>query len=462
MMDSDHLFDLLIVGGGINGAGIARDASGRGLSVALSDKGDFAGATSWASSKLIHGGLRYLENMEFSLVRESLREREVMLRIAPHLTRPIRFVMPHVNGKGRAARPVWLIRLGLWFYDHLGGIRTVPGSEGVDLASSPFGEPLKPGFKDGFIYSDVQVDDARLTLANLQDAAQRGASIFPRTRLVSARRAGNLWLVKLQAESDEPFEISCRAIVNACGPWAGQVHRALGGRDKVDIQLVRGSHIIVPRLYAGDHAYTLQHDDGRIVFLIPFGSAHTMIGTTEVRMSDPDVLPQASPEEIEYLCHVVNGYLRKPISPADVVWHFAGVRPLLNDGQQTAARISREYRFIIDHPQAGDAPLLTIVGGKLTTYRRLAEKALAALASTFDRMGPSWTATATLPRRTIDAAAERGHHFGAGLYERDVRYFIEREWAHNADDILWRRTKKGLGMTLKQRSDFSEWLEFNR
>ncbi len=461
-MESDHVFDLLIIGGGINGAGIARDASGRGLSVALCDKGDFAGATSWASSKLIHGGLRYLENMEFSLVRESLREREIMLRIAPHLTRPIRFVMPHVSGKGRAARPAWLIRLGLWLYDHLGGVRTVPGCEGVDLPSSHFGAPLKSGFKRGFVYSDVQVDDARLTLVNIQDAFQRGASILPRTRLVSARRAEKLWRVKLKAEAGEDLEIRCRAIVNACGPWAGRVHQALGGRDKVDVQLVRGSHIIVPRLYEGGHAYTLQHDDGRIVFLIPFGDAHTMIGTTEVKMSDPDTTPEASAEEIDYLCRVVNVYLRKPVSPGDVVWHFAGVRPLLDDGQETAARISREYRFIVDRPEADDAPLLTIVGGKLTTYRRLAEKALATLASTFKNMGPSWTATATLPGRTIDVAADRGQHFGAGLYERDVRYFIEREWAHNADDILWRRTKEGLGMTTKQRNDFSAWLECNR
>lgn len=353
-MESDHVFNLLIIGGGINGAGIARDASGRGLSVALCDKGDFAGATSWASSKLIHGGLRYLENMEFSLVRESLREREIMLRIAPHLTRPIRFVMPHVSGKGRAARPAWLIRLGLWLYDHLGGVRTVPGCEGVDLPSSHFGAPLKSGFKRGFVYSDVQVDDARLTLVNIQDAFQRGASILPRTRLVSARREEKLWRVKLKAEAGEDLEIRCRAIVNACGPWAGRVHQALGGRATwmcnwcaAAISSCRAcTRVVTPT--------PCNMMTAESVFLIPFGDAHTMIGTTEVKMSDPDTTPEASAEEIDYLCHVVNVYLRKPVPPWDVVWHFAGVRPLLDDGQETAARISREYRFIVYRPEADD------------------------------------------------------------------------------------------------------------
>jgi glycerol-3-phosphate dehydrogenase len=455
-------FDLLIVGGGINGAGIARDAAGRGLSVALCDKGDFAGATSWASSKLIHGGLRYLENWEFSLVRESLKEREIMLRIAPHLTRSLRFVMPHVCSGAAASRPAWMIRTGLWLYDHIGGTRSVPASERVSLESGIYGAPLKSSFTDGFVYSDVQVDDARLTLANIQDAAARGAVILPRSRMESARRVNDYWVAAIESQDGTREEIRGRAIVNACGPWAGRMHERLGGGDRVEVQLVRGSHIVVPRIYAGDHAYTLQNDDGRIVFLIPFENGHTMIGTTEVKMADPDVAPKASADEIDYLCRSVNHYLRKPVSAADVVWHFAGIRPLLDDGEKSTTRVSREYRFVLDQPNAGDAPLLTIVGGKLTTYRRLAEKALVTLKPTFKNMAPAWTDKATLPGRSIDTAAAPGRDFGGGLCERDVRYFIDREWAYNADDILWRRTKGGLLMSAHQRDDFNQWLESNR
>lgn len=458
MLAENRVFDLLIAGGGINGAGIARDAAGRGLTVALCDKGDFSGATSWASSKLIHGGLRYLENYEFALVRESLKEREVMLRIAPHLTRPLRFVLPHVAGTG-SPRPAWLIRLGLWLYDHIGGTRSVPGSAGVALQSSPFGQPLKSEFRRGFLYSDVQVDDARLTLANLQDAEARGARILPRTRLQAAKRQDDHWVVTLQSNDGKIETLRCRAIVNACGPWAGRVREAIGGTGRTDLKLVRGSHIVVPRLYDGDHAYTLQNDDGRIVFLIPFHGSHTLIGTTEVAMTDPDQRPEASPEEIDYLCRAANRYLRTPIDAADVAWHFAGVRPLLDDGKETAAKITREYRFIIDQPTPDDAPLLTIIGGKLTTYRRLAEKALTTLAASFPQLGPEWTADATLPERAIDASAPAGRHFGGALNERDARYFIDREWARDAEDILWRRTKEGLNMTAQERGEFAQWLQ---
>lgn len=458
MVEANRVFDLLIAGGGINGAGIARDAAGRGLSVALCDKGDFSGATSWASSKLIHGGLRYLENFEFALVRESLKEREVMLRIAPHLTRPLRFVLPHVSGVS-APRPAWLVRLGLWLYDHIGGKRTVPGSASVDLHSSPYGEPLKEEFRRGFLYSDVQVDDARLTLDNLRDAEARGASILPRTQLKSALRIGDQWEVTLQSNDGSEYTLRCRAIVNACGPWAGRMRETISGGDRTNLKLVRGSHIVVPRLYTGDHAYTLQNDDGRIVFMIPFHGTHTLIGTTEVQMADPDIPPAASAEEIDYLCQAVNRYLRQPISPADVAWHFAGVRPLLDDGEETAAKITREYRFIVDCLATGDAPLLTIVGGKLTTYRRLAEKALATLAPHFPTMRPTWTADARLPDRAIDATPPPGRHFGGDLYERDVRYFIDREWARDAEDILWRRTKEGLNMSAQERDEFTRWLQ---
>lgn len=462
MRDPTYLYDLLVIGGGINGAGMARDAAGRGLSVALCEKGDIAGATSCASSKLIHGGLRYLEHYQFRLVRESLREREILLRIAPHLTRPLRFVMPHLpDPGGRYARPDWLIRLGLWLYDHIGGAQTLPPCASVSFADSAYAAPLRAACRNGHVYSDVQVDDARLTIDNARDAAAHGASILPRTRLVAARRANGIWICTLQAAGASAFELRCRAIANVAGPWAAQMHTLLGGRERIGIQLVRGSHIVVPRLYAGDHAYTLQNDDNRIIFLLPFQDNFTLIGTTEARASDPGQPPAASDEEVAYLCRAANQYLRKPIRSQDAVWKFAGVRPLLDDGKQNMSAVSREYRFVLDQPQQADAPLLTIIGGKLTTYRCLAEKALARLAFRFPQMGSPWTAQAALPDRTINASAERGRDFGGGLCERDVRYFIDHEWAHAADDILWRRTKAGLRMTAAERETFALWMEEN-
>ncbi|CAG4883832.1 Glycerol-3-phosphate dehydrogenase [Georgfuchsia toluolica] len=458
MSDPARIHDLLIVGGGINGAGIARDAAGRGLAVALCEKGDIAGATSWASSKLIHGGLRYLEHYDFRLVRESLQEREILLRIAPHLTHPLRFVMPHSS----TSRPAWLIGLGLWLYDHLGGAKTLPPSAAVAFADSPYGAPLQAACRNGHVYSDVQTNDARLTIENVRDAAHHGASILPRTRLLSARRENGIWVCTLRTADALVFDMRFRAIANAAGPWAARMHTLLGGREDIGIQLVRGSHIVVPRLYAGDHAYTLQNDDGRIVFLLPFHDNFTLIGTTEVRVRDPDELPAASTEEVAYLCRATNRYLRNPIRPQDAVWTFAGVRPLLDDGKENLSQVSREYRFVLDQPRTGDAPLLTIIGGKLTTYRRLAEKALDRLAPTFPKMAPAWTAQALLPDRMIDSGADPGCDFGGGLCERDVRYFIEQEWAHDADDIMWRRTKAGLSMNRKQRDEFTLWLERNR
>ena len=458
MSNYSSVYDLLIIGGGINGTGMARDAAGRGLSVALCEKGDIAGATSWASSKLIHGGLRYLENYDFLLVRESLMEREIMMRIAPHLTRPLRFVMPHSH----LSRPAWMIRIGLWLYDHLGGAETLPQSVAVSFASSPYGAPLQAACRSGHVYSDVQVDDARLTIENARDAVNHGAAVLPRTRLTGARRENGIWVCTLQAVDSSTSEIRCRAIANVAGPWAAQVHALLGGREHIGIQLVRGSHIVVPRLYTGDHAYTLQNDDGRIVFLLPFQDDFTLIGTTEVQLHNPDELPAASDGEVAYLCRAANRYLRNPIRPQDAVWKFAGVRPLLEDGRENMSKASREYRFVLDQPRTGDAPLLTIIGGKLTTYRSLAEKALARLAPTFPQLGAAWTAQAVLPDRAIDTGANPGRDFGGGLCERDVRYFIDHEWAHDADDILWRRTKTGLLMSDEQRKSFTEWLEQNR
>ena len=462
MKNQTPTYDLIVIGGGINGAGIARDAAGRGLSVALCEMGDIAGATSWASSKLIHGGLRYLEHGEFRLVRESLLERETLLRIAPHLTRPLRFVMPHTP----TLRPAWMIRLGLWMYDHIGGARTLPASESTSLEHGEFNALLQTEFKRGFVYSDVQVDDSRLTLANARDAANRGAKILPRTRLVSAQRENELWRCQLQPKDGATYELQACVLVNVAGPWAAQMHTLLGGQEHIGIQLVRGSHIVVPRLYAGEQAYTLQNDDGRVVFILPFHEHFTMIGTTEVRMSDANELPVASDEELEYLCRAANRYLRTPIKPSDAVWKFAGVRPLLDDGKQvtetSASKVSREYKFVLDQPKPADAVLLTIIGGKLTTYRRLAEKALEKLSPVFPHMKRSWTAQMLLPKPKIDMSADRGRDFGGGLCERNVRYFIDHEWAHEADDILWRRTKAGLMMNEEQRQAFEVWLEQSR
>jgi glycerol-3-phosphate dehydrogenase len=290
--------------------------------------------------------------------------------------------------------------------------------------------------------------------------------ILARTRLVSARRENNLWHCTLQSSDGKTCEQRAHALVNVAGPWSAQMHTLLGGRDRIGIQLVRGSHIVVPRLYQGDQAYTLQNDDGRIVFLLPFHNDFTLIGTTEVRMDNPDQTPVASDEEVNYLCRAANRYLRKPIAVKDIVWKFAGVRPLLGDGKRvtemSASKVSREYRFVLDQAKPSDPALLTIIGGKLTTYRRLAEKALEKLSPSFPQMGPTWTARAALPVCEIDLNADPGRDFGGGLCERDVRYFIEHEWAHEADDILWRRTKAGLKMDADQRHAFTKWLEQNR
>ena len=453
MAESGMVHDLLIVGAGINGAGIARDAAGRGLSVAVCEKGDVAGATSWASSKLIHGGLRYLEHGDFALVRESLQERETLLRIAPHLTRPLRFFLPHARGM----RPSWMVGLGLWLYDHLGGMRSLPPSRATTLDDAW----LKPAYRKGYEYSDLQVDDARLVVANLRDAVARGATFHARTQLVGARREAGLWQCELRdrdGSTSTIATIAARAVVNAAGPWAARVHALLGGRERIALLLVRGSHIVIRRRNAGQRAYTLQNDDGRIIFVLPFHDL-TLIGTTEVRMTDPDEAPHASDAEVDYLVAAANRYLRDPIAPSDVVWRFAGVRPLLDEGRraQNASRASREYRFVLDQPDDG-AALLSIVGGKLTTYRRLAEKALDKLAAQFPNMGPRWTHERTLPERRIDESQPRGVEFGGGLCERDARYYLEHEWAADADDILWRRTKAGLTMSATQRDAFAAWL----
>ena len=485
-------YDLLIVGGGINGAGIARDAAGQGVSVLLVEKGDLAGATSSASTKLIHGGLRYLEYREFRLVREALREREVLLRIAPHLVRPLRFVLPH----DATQRPAWMIRIGLFLYDHLGGRERLPGSRGLDLRKSPEGAVLKPDFVRGFEYADCWADDARLVVANALDARAHGADIRVRTELVAAKRAEGLWEAKI-AHDGRTESVRARALVNATGPWATALFdRFEGATTRYRLALVQGSHIVVPQLYEGDQAYILQNPDKRIIFLIPFLGAFTIIGTTDTPYAGDPAAAAITPGEIEYLVMAANRFLRWPIAQADIRWTYSGVRPLYDDGSVNASAMTRDYAFDIDAPE-GAAPLLTIYGGKLTTYRKLAQHALRKILPRLGREPRKWTSGTPLPggdmpgadfaafqrafaaefpflppelaerharlygtraREMLEDArslADLGECLGADLYEREVEFLRKTEWAATADDILWRRTKLGLFFTPAQRAGFA-------
>jgi glycerol-3-phosphate dehydrogenase len=479
---SDPVFDLLIVGAGINGAGLARDAAGRGLKVLIVDRGDIGGATSSASTKLIHGGLRYLEHFEFGLVRESLAEREILLSIAPHLVREQRFVIPHTPSQ----RPRWMIRLGLALYDGLARGASLKRAEALALRGTPPGAPLRPEFAHGFAYSDLATDDARLTLANAMSAAQLGAQVLTRTRLAGARREGKEWRAVLQGADGAQRECAARILVNAAGPWAGAVRRAVvGDAGPEALRLVKGSHLVVPRLYAGEQAYLLQNEDGRIAFVIPFEGAFSLVGTTEVPLAAAEEAPRADAAEADYLCALVSRFFRQPLDPAQAVWSYAGIRALYDDGQGSASAVSREYRLLVDGGSA-EAPLLSIYGGKLTTYRRLAERVLDRLRPWLPGLRPAWSAGVHLPggglgrgglpglllelaRRypklppeLLEALARRhgtlaarvlgqaqteaalGARFAPDLYAAEVDYLVEREWAGGVDDILWRRTKCGL------------------
>jgi glycerol-3-phosphate dehydrogenase len=488
-------FDLLVIGGGINGAGIARDAAGRGLKVLLAEKGDLASHTSSSSSKLIHGGLRYLEQYEFRLVAEALAEREVLLNIAPHLVWPARFIMPHVP----ELRPRWMIRTGLFLYDHLSRRSTLEGSHAVDLGSPPYDAGLKPGLQHGFIYSDCRVDDARLVVMNAMSARDQGAQVLTRTACARAEREHGEWRVRL-VRGSETLDLRVSAIVNAAGPWVKEVLNDHLGQPSSDaVRLVKGSHIVVRKRYQGEHAFILQNDDRRVVFMIPYERDYTLIGTTDIAAEGEPGDPHASSAEIEYLCRAVNRYLAQPVAPADVVWTYAGVRPLYDDGSSDPSKVTRDYTLRVDDVE-GRAAVLSVFGGKITTYRRLAEHAMDKLAPYFPGLKPGWTATAPLPggdfppavRREVflelaqryprlpseflhgthrrhgllaasvagDAktAADLGEHFGADLYEREVAYLREHEWARDVDDILWRRTKCGLHMTQDERVRLARWI----
>jgi glycerol-3-phosphate dehydrogenase len=477
--------DLLVIGGGINGAGIARDAAGRGLSVCLVEQHDLANHTSSASTKLIHGGLRYLEQYELRLVRESLSERERLLAIAPHIIWPLRFVLPYVEG----LRPRWLLRLGLFVYDHAGGREKLAASQSVALAGTLLGAPLRAGMQTGFEYSDCWVDDARLVVLNALDAAERGACVLTRTQLLSAREAGDVWLAQCRdSVSGATREIRARAIVNASGAWAAKLlAQGLGLHTTQRLRLVKGSHIVVRRRYEGDHAYLLQSPDKRVVFAIPYEQDYTLIGTTDLPYDGDPAQVRPEPAEVQYLCDCINRFLRVPVTTADVVWQYAGVRALHDEGGNGSAQtVSRDYKLELER-RPGGAVALSVFGGKITTYRRLAELALEQLLPAMGHAGTApWTSQAPLPGgdlpqgdlqaftaqaiarwpelpaallaryarlygtrmgRLLNGArsvAALGEDFGAGLYRAEVDYLVGEEWARSAEDILWRRTKLGL------------------
>ncbi len=512
-------FDLFVVGGGINGVGIARDAIGRGLSVGLAEKGDLGGATSSASTKLFHGGLRYLEYFEFRLVREALREREVLLRAMPHISRPMRFVLPYRKDmrfdastpvskligtfmpwlKGR--RPAWQIRLGLFLYDQMGGRKFLPGTKRIDLTTDQAGGPLQSRYRRAFEYSDGWVDDARLVVLNARDSHDRGAAIFTRNKVTRAERLDELWQITLEDQrTGTVTQHLARALVNAGGPWVSEL---LGGvvetnrRDK--IRLVRGSHIVTRKLFEHDRAYFFQGGDGRIIFAIPYEGNFTLVGTTDCEHAEPDVPPRCTEEEEKYLCEFMSEYFEQPVTKADIVWSYSGVRPLIDDGAKSASAASREYILKLD--SEGGAPLLNVFGGKITTYRKLAEAALAQLAPFLSEGTGPWTADAHLPggdfelstfeklRNSLRGAfpfldtdwADRllrcygreawdilhgsksredlGLDFGASLHEVEVRWLMSREFAQTAEDVVWRRTKLGLVMSNEEITALEAWMQ---
>lgn len=496
---AEDSFDLVVVGGGINGVGIARDAAGQGLKVLLLERTDLAGATSSASSKLIHGGLRYLEQHEFRLVRESLSEREVLWTAAPHIIRPLRFVLPVRAG----LRSTWMLRAGLFLYDHLGGRKRLPSTRVLrrdrDTAFAALQEPYRLAFE----YSDCWTDDARLVVLNAIDAHERGATIAVGCSFVGARRESGAWRIEIELQGGERRALCARALVNAAGPWVEQVLAEVGVARRSALRLVKGSHIVVPRLYAGEHAYTLQSLDGRVIFTIPFQGAFTLIGTTDVPCASEALPARVSAAEIDYLCRAVAEYLRTPVTPDHVVWHYAGVRPLYDNGEVSASTVTRDYVFDLDAPAHG-APILSVFGGKLTTYRRLAEHALLELLPRLDIHARRWTRAATLPggdlpggdlevftedqlaryafapaamiRRMCAAygtriervlcnvrrLADLGAEIAPELFEAELQYLRNAEWARSAEDVLWRRSKLGLTLGRDCAERLNRWFEANR
>lgn len=513
-----EICDLFVIGGGINGCGIARDAAGRGLNVVLAEMDDLASATSSASTKLFHGGLRYLEYFKFRLVKEALVEREVLLRAMPHISWPMRFVLPYHKDmrfdgetptsrllsifmpwmKGR--RPAWLIRLGLFLYDHLGGRKILPGTARLDLRRSPEGVPLNDKFLKAYEYSDCWVEDARLVVLNARDAVARGVKLHTRTKVTAAKRDGDLWVVTLQnLASGEVFTQRAKMLINAAGPWVGDViHDKIGLNSSENVRLVRGSHIVTKRLFEHDKCYFFQGQDGRIIFAIPYETDFTLIGTTDLDHPDPSQAPSCTAEEQEYLCHFASQYFKKPVTRGDIVWTYSGVRPLYDDGASSASAATRDYTLRVS--DAEGAPVLNVFGGKITTYRRLAEAALDKISPYFPGLSGPWTAGVALPggdfavsdlegliaklasdfdfltpfwaRRLIRAygteawqvlgqaqsAADLGQDFGATLHAREVQWLIDREFARCAADVVWRRNKLGLRLSQEQIQALDVWM----
>ena len=495
-MKKQQIVDLFIIGGGINGAGFARDAAGRGLNVILCEKDDLAEGTSSRSGKLVHGGLRYLEYYEFSLVRKALIEREILMNAAPHIIWPLRFVLPH----SPQDRPAWLVRLGLFLYDNLGGREKLPGTRTLNLLKDPEGAAIIDTYKRGFEYSDCWVDDARLVVLNALDAAQKGAEILTRTPCISARREDDIWVIKTKnSQTGEEVEHRARVLVNAAGPWVNDVlARVAGSNSARNVRLVKGSHIVVPKFWEGEHAYLVQNHDKRVIFINPYEGDKALIGTTDIPYEGRAEDVKTDEAEIDYLLAAVNRYFKEKLTRGNVLSEFSGVRPLFDDGQGNPSAVTRDYVFDLDK-EAG-APLLNIFGGKITTYRELAEQGMKEIDAFFPDMKKAWTEKTHLPGGDIPNAdfekfseqlksdypwmpetlrhhygrlygtliskivgdasklSDLGQHFGGDLYEAEARYLIAHEWAQTAEDILWRRTKHKLKLTQSQQHAFVKWL----
>ncbi len=489
-------YDLIVIGGGINGAGVARDAAGRGLKVLLCEKDDLAMHTSSASTKLIHGGLRYLEYYDFKLVRHALQEREVLLRSAPHIIWPLRFILPH----HRELRPRWLIRIGLFLYDYIGGRKLLPRSHSVNLKTHISGESLKDEFSNGFEYSDCWVQDSRLVVLSARDAADKGADIRVNTRCTDLTAADDYWQVELQdGQTEQKTLLKARAVVNAAGPWVEDIID-LQKRDvaKHGVRLVKGSHIVVKKLFEHDYTYIFQNADGRILFAVPYEGDFTLLGTTDIEVSGDPAAVSTEQREIDYICGAVSEYFKRPVSTDDVVWSYSGVRPLYDDASANASKVTRDY---VIHMSKSGPPLVSIFGGKITTFRKLSEEVIDMLVAPLQIKEGAWTDTAHLPGGDIPDAdynrfvaqmkarypwlsesvlndytrnygtrittllanatsmADLGEHFGGPLYAAEVQYLADHEWARTADDVLWRRSRKGLHVPADCAEKLTRWMQ---
>ncbi len=497
-MTDTKTVDLVVIGGGINGAGVARDAAGRGLSVLLCEKDDLAMHTSSASTKLIHGGLRYLEHYDFKLVRHALQEREVLLRSAPHIIWPLRFILPH----HRDLRPRWMIRLGLFLYDHIGGRKMLPASHSVNLRKHVSGQSLKDQYTSGFEYSDCWVQDSRLVVLNAQDAAERGADVRVRTECTDLTATDDAWQVELFDKSTaQKTVVTARSVINASGPWVeATLDLQQSNKSRHGVRLVKGSHVIVPRLFNHDYTYTFQNADGRVLFAVPYEHHYTLLGTTDIEVEGDPGAVDIEQREIDYICEAAGEYFEKPIDPASVIWSYAGVRPLYDDASENASHVTRDY---VIHMTKSGPPMISIFGGKITTYRKLSEEVVDMVLPALQKSADAWTSRAHLPGGDIanadfdtfhselksrlawmpeavladyarnygtriddllagaESVSDLGEDFGGGLYEVEVRYLVRSEWARTADDILWRRSRKGLHVSAAGIAKLEQWMQSN-